>query len=111
MTFRDSTFLHRFFAIGSGTAAGVYNITVVNCTLGAPEGVGHYGPNCDAGINIKVMRKPHSRQTSFLFTVQSSRKSVHCCEERARQLPFPDCTLFYISSRRTCVWVWGGFTL
>lgn len=34
----------------------IRNITVENCTLGAPAGVGHYGPNCDAGINIKTER-------------------------------------------------------
>lgn len=45
-----------FFAIGSGTAAGIRNITVENCQLGAPRGQGHYGPNCDAGINIKTER-------------------------------------------------------
>ena len=59
MLFRDSVFLHRFFAIGSGTAAGVRNITVENCQLGAvpSDGFGeHYGPSDDAGINIKTER-------------------------------------------------------
>jgi polygalacturonase len=59
MIFRDSVFLHRFFAIGSGTAAGVRNITVENCQLGAAPGDGfgaEYGPSDDAGINIKTER-------------------------------------------------------
>ena len=46
MVFRDSVFLHRFFAIGSGTASGVRNITVENCQMGAlpTDGYGlHYG--------------------------------------------------------------------
>lgn len=59
MVFRDSVFLHRFFAIGSGTASGVRNITVENCQLGAlpSDGYGeHYGPSADGGINIKTER-------------------------------------------------------
>ena len=51
ITFRDSVFLHRFVCIGSGTAAGIKNITFERCTIGRAD-----RPNADAGINIKTMR-------------------------------------------------------